>query len=290
MRRSSRAIAGLLAIILALGCGDDEGPAPDPDFTLEDLVGTWDAALFKYTSRTNSAVSYDVIEAGGLASMTVASDGGFSVVVLAPGEALDVISGSLTVEDGVIVAHDSGEDETLSFEAGFVGTTLSMRTPDAEFDFIGSGNEEPAILEIAWDPTEGTSVGELAGTWEGTKLLFISSPGATDTVDVLAEGGALALTIGDDGSYSLGIALPDELPALETGTLLIDGSRLILISDSPLIDPVVFVFSRIGNTLFLDGDGEYDFDDDGEDDPADIEAELERLVASPSAEEIPVVR
>ena len=290
MKRSSRSVAGLLAIILAMGCGDDEGPGPNPDFTLDDIVGTWDAASFKYTSRTNSAVSFDVIEAGGVASMTVGSDGGLSVVVLAPGEALDVISGSLTVENGTIVVHDSDENESLSFQAGFVGETLTMRTPDAEFDFIGSGNEEPAILEIAWEPTEGTSVGQLVGTWEGTKLLFISTPSQTDTVDVLADGGSLALTIEDDGSYSLGIALPDELPAVETGTLFIDGSRLILIGNSPMDDPAVFDFSRIADMLFLNGDGEYDFDDDGEDDPARIEAELERLVALPSAGETPVAR
>ncbi len=290
MKRSSRSVAGLLAIILAMGCGDDEGPGPDPDFTLDDIVGTWDAALFKYTSRTNSAVSFDVIEAGGVASMTVGSDGGFSVVALAPGEALDVISGSLTVENGTIVVHDSDENESLSFQVGFVGETLTMRTPDAEFDFIGSGNEEPAILEIVWEPTGGTSVGQLVGTWEGTKLLFISTPSQTDTVDVLADGGSLALTIEDDGSYSLGIALPDELPAVETGTLFIDGSRLILIGDSPMDDPAVFDFSRIADMLFLDGDGEYDFDDDGEDDPARIEAELERLVVLPSAGETPVAR
>ena len=60
MKRSSRSVAGLLAIILAMGCGDDEGPGPDPDFTLDDIVGTWDAALFKYTSRTNPAVSSPV--------------------------------------------------------------------------------------------------------------------------------------------------------------------------------------------------------------------------------------
>ena len=290
MKRSSRSVAGLLAIILAMGCGDDEGSGPNTDFTLEDIVGTWDAALFKYTSRTNPAVSFDIIEAGGVASMTVGSDGGFSVVVLAPGEALDVISGSLTVENGTIVLHDSDENESLSFQAGFVGETLSMRTPEAEFDFIGSGNEEPAMLEIVWEPTEGASVGELVGTWEGTKLLFISTPRETDTVDVLADGGSLALTIEDDGSYSLGIALPDMLPALETGTLFIDGNRLILIGDSPMDDPAVFDFSRIADMLFLDGDGEYDFDDDGEDDSALIEAELERLVASPSAGEAPVAR
>jgi hypothetical protein len=290
MRRSSRAIAGLLAIILALGCGDDEGAAPDPDFVLEDLVGTWDAAAFKYTSRTNTAVSYDIVEAGGLASMTVGSDGEFSVVVLAPGDALDVISGSLTVEDGIIVAHDSEENETLSFEGGFVGTTLSMRTPDAEFDFIGNGNEEPAILEMAWEPTEGASVGELAGSWDGTKFLFISAPSETDTVDVLADGGALGLTIEDDGSYLLGMALPDKLPAVEMGTLLIDGSRLIFINDSPFADPAVFNFSRIADTLFLGGEGDYDFDDDGDDDPADIDAELERQAASASAEAEPAAR
>ena len=276
MKRSSKFIAGLLAIVLTAGCGNDEGSGPNTDFTLDDIVGTWNATLFKYTSRANPDVSFDIVAAGGVASMTVGSDGGFSVVLVIPGETVDIIEGSLVVGDGTIVTHDVGESETLTFQAAITGETLAMMTNHATFDFVGNGNEVLATLEIAWEPTAGPSVADLEGTWDGTRFLFISMPSEADSVDVLGDGGRLTLIIDDDGSYALAVAQPDELPALENGTVFIDEGRLILISDSPMDDPMVFDFELVADTLFLEGNSEYDFDDDGTDDPARIEAELER--------------
>jgi len=276
MNRSRIIVPGLLAILLSLGCGDDEGSGPDSSLALEDITGTWNATLFKYTSRANPSISFDVIAAGGVASMTVGSDGGYSVVIVVPGEPVDVLGGSLTVTEGTIVVHDESEDETLTFQAALTGESLAMLTDYATFDFVGNGNEVLATLEAEWDRTEETSVADLEGTWEGVEVLFISLPDEADTVDVIPDGGSLTLIIDDDGRYGLALSLPGDLPALENGTVFIDEGRLILIGDSPLSDTLIFIFELTGNTLILSGNGEYDFDGDGNDDPAAIEAELQR--------------
>jgi hypothetical protein len=279
MKRSRVFIGGLLAVVLAAGCGSDDGSAPNGDLTLEGLVGTWNATLFKYTSRTNPNLSVDAIAAGGVASMSVGSEGDYSVVVVIPGDPVNVIKGSLVVTDGTIVVHDAREDETLTFQATITGLALAMLTNHATFDFVGAGNEELATLEIVWEPASGTSMADLEGTWEGAELLFISQPDEADTVDVISDGGSLTLIIDDDGSYGLAMTLPEDLPALENGTVFIDEARLILIGDSPLSDVMVFNFELAADTLFLDGNSEYDFDDDGTDEPALIEAELQRQSA-----------
>jgi hypothetical protein len=275
VKRSNNFIVGLLTVVLVAGCGTDEGSNPSADLELEDMVGTWDATFFKYTSRTNPNVSVDVLAAGGVASMTVAPDGGFSVVVVNPGQPVDVISGSLDVVDGEILVHDAGANETLTFQASLTGGQLAMITNQATYDFVGNGDEVLAILETEWEPTSGTSMADLAGTWAATELLFISQPDEADTVDVIQEGGSLTFETDDDGSYGFSLALPGDLPALEFGTVFIDEGRLILIPDSPE-DPIIFNFELVIDTLLLEGTGEYDFDENGTADSAIVEAELQR--------------
>ncbi|MEE9132297.1 MAG: hypothetical protein V3U13_01935 [Gemmatimonadota bacterium] len=270
-------LAGFSAVVLAAGCGGDGGTGLNADFTLPDIAGTWEASEFKFTSKSNTAVSVDIVALGGDATLTVAGDGSYSLVSLVPGRAIDVVKGELSVEDGTIVVSESGgAGNRMVFQAGLSDNTLTMATGDAEFDFINNGNEEPANLQIVWKRATGTTVADLEGTWEASVFRFISLPVRADTVDVIADGGSLTVMISDDASYSVGIAEPDELPLLATGTVLIDEGRLILIGGLGPDGPQVFNFELAGDTLSLEGEGEFDFDADGVDDPAIVEAVLER--------------
>jgi hypothetical protein len=270
-------LVGFSAVVLAAGCGGDDGTGLNADFTLADIAGTWEASEFKFTSKSNTAVSVDIVALGGDATLTVAGGGTYSLVSLVPGRAIDVVKGELSVEGGTIaVSESSGAGNRMAFQAGLSDNTLTMATGDAEFDFINNGNEEPANLQIVWNRATGTTVADLEGTWEASVFRFVSLPVRADTVDVIADGGRLTVMISDDASYSVGIAEPDELPLLETGTALIDEGRLILIGGLAPDEPQVFNFELAGDTLSLEGEGEFDFDADGVDDPAIVEAVLER--------------
>ncbi|MDH4043700.1 MAG: lipocalin family protein [Gemmatimonadota bacterium] len=107
---------------------------------------------------------------------------------------------------------------------------------------------------------------DIAGTWNATSFVFTSVADPTESVDVLDFGVTLSMTFEAGGAVTLRITEGGSTET-ETGTYTIDGSTFSITTSG---DTSTGTISKSGNTLTLriDTGVEYDFDDDGTDDPA----------------------
>jgi len=258
---------------LMVGCNDD-GISPE-DLTLADLVGGWSADEFEFTSQSNPAESVDFITLGGEVTLSVADNGRYTIVMLPPQDTPDVSKGSVDVDGGfLLVTDDETPGDTVTFTLILSGNTLTIETGELEFDF-GAG-DEPADLHAVFSVPVGTTAVDLEGTWEATDWRYISEPAGADTIDVIADGGSLTMTVAGDATYSADVTIPGELPITETGVVMIVDDVMLLIDDIVPDDPMVFTFVLSAGTISLEGEGQIDFDDppDGIDEDATIEIVL----------------
>ena len=114
-------------------------------------------------------------------------------------------------------------------------------------------------------------INELAGNWEATSAIF-NSDNDNESVDIIADGGSLSLTVQSTGSFTMTINPVDRQAYTESGEMfweLYEGEYYFAIAwDSYPND-----WSSYGATLnngsnfFMNGGpstGEYDFNNDGD--------------------------
>jgi hypothetical protein len=117
-------------------------------------------------------------------------------------------------------------------------------------------------------------VDDLIGTWNATEFVFANFEDPVTDFDVIAMGGDLSIVIRADGTYTLTLSMPFAEPEVIEGDWVLDGSVLTLDEG---VDPVAFDIALDGNTLTLHTeDAEFDFDEDGTDDPAQVDVTLVR--------------
>ena len=94
---------------------------------------------------------------------------------------------------------------------------------------------------------------------------------------MLAAGGSMTIVFRSDGTFTSTILDPNEtVPDVDTGTYEVVGSALT-IAESGQGSPTLFQAVRDGSTLTLtSSDEDYDWDDDGTDDPANMRIVLNR--------------
>ena len=111
---------------------------------------------------------------------------------------------------------------------------------------------------------------ELAGTWNAIEYRLTNPANTAQSVELIAAGGSLTLVIRADSTYTATIQEPGGAPDTQSGTVEIRGDTLT-ISESGQGSPTPFMARRSGDTLTMTtSDEEYDFDQDGTDDPADL--------------------
>lgn len=150
----------LLFAFLILSCSsDDEDVQADqgPDFAISELAGTWNATSMTFSFSGQGAIPepsfYDLIAEGGSATLTVQSNGRFTLTVMPMGEPAESFGGLMYFEDGEFFAIQFDEDppnDPTYFGATLSGNTFSLNGgPDtAEWDFDGDGNDEPASVSL----------------------------------------------------------------------------------------------------------------------------------------------
>jgi len=139
------------------------------------------------------------------------------------------------------------------------------------------------------DPTGPPSVlDRLAGTWTGEAFTVTSNADAAQVLDLVALGGTLTLAIGPSGSFSGSALLPGGLfgaPGLITiplsGVIRIVDATTLRIDFVPEVLPVFTAFTTTfvldEHTLTLqDGGSSWDFDEDGENEPATLSGRFRR--------------
>jgi len=114
------------------------------------------------------------------------------------------------------------------------------------------------------------------GDWTATAFVLTSSVSELVSIDLVQLGGTFDLNIQPSGSYTA-ILIYAGLGQTEMGTISATSNTVTLNREFPSRENEVSAYQFIGDTvLILDGDTEFDFDFDGQEDPALAHFELLR--------------
>ncbi len=118
------------------------------------------------------------------------------------------------------------------------------------------------------------TLADMIGSWIATKFEFKSKADGNLKVDIISKGGTFTLTISADNQVILVAMFPGQAPETDMGTISVEGDSLFLDLED---DDIKAAYTLFGNTLQLSvGDAEYDFNEDGTDEPATVEILLNR--------------
>ncbi len=133
----------MVSLLTLAACGSDNGPSAS------DLVGTWSATSFVFTSTADPGTSVDPIAGGATLTVVFTSGGGYTTTTTVPGSPDDVSTGTYAVSGSTITLTESGSSPTtLSGTFSLNGSTLTLHiTSGIEFDF-GSGEEAATVNGI----------------------------------------------------------------------------------------------------------------------------------------------
>ena len=146
-----------LLFLLCISCSSEDEEEvtislDGPVLSVSDFSGNWTAtgAIFE---DFDGSQRLNLVQEGGSASLSVQSNGRFSINLDVPGQGTEVISGELGFNEGewgdrLIVIFDGEPKEdyevyNISLENGIL--YLSGVTT---FDFTGGGTEEPAVIDL----------------------------------------------------------------------------------------------------------------------------------------------
>ena len=123
----------------------------------------------------------------------------------------------------------------------------------------------------------GVTIASLAGTWNATLASWVPTAGGQE-FELIAAGGSGVLVIESSGRFTFTTVDPDDETDVSTGTFAFDSEDedfLIVRNDGEVEEDELF-FILTGNTMRLIGEDEFDFDDDGVDEPATLTLEFTR--------------
>ena len=139
------AILVFLSINIACNKDKDEYPLDGPNLSMNDISGNWKATTANYSYDT---LFFDVIAAGGSATLVIQTNGRFTFTLILPDEPDNVSSGQLGFdEEWLAISFDDDPEEYEYFYIELSNGILTLRGP-AEFDFEGDGTEEPASVDL----------------------------------------------------------------------------------------------------------------------------------------------
>lgn len=133
--------------------------------------------------------------------------------------------------------------------------------------------------EVMSDTGPDFSISELAGTWNATSLTFSFSGSGTvpdpSSYDVVADGGSASMVVQSSGRFTLTVTPNGEPSESFGGRMYFEDGEFFAIQfdDDPPDDPTYFGAALSGNTFTLNGGpdtAEWDFDGDGNDEPASV--------------------
>ena len=132
------------------------------------------------------------------------------------------------------------------------------------------GSEDPLVSGN--DP----AIEPFLGDWEATELVVVNDANASDSVDVLEEGGIFTINVQPSGTYTATLSFLGA-PFVEIGQLSVFESTLILQPTQPPGPSATSTFEFDGpDNLTLDGPLDFDFNGDGTPEPGQGHIELVR--------------
>lgn len=116
----------------------------------------------------------------------------------------------------------------------------------------------------------------LLGTWNATSAVFTNKANPSQSVDVVRQLNAvITLDIRGDGRVTLTLIAFGQVQA-QSGSVRVEGNTLVLKSDDPTRPEERFAYQLHGNTLTLQGESQWDFNQSGVPLPADLRLVLVR--------------
>lgn len=146
----------LIALIsLNFSCdSDDEENAltKEGPFPISELSGTWEATKAQFSVNT---VSVDVVEDGGAVSMSVQSNGRFTLTIDPVDQDAYTVSGEMFWEEWqqtyyFAIAWDDDPGDWDTYGHTYDGTTLTINggAGSGEYDFNNDGDFEPCSVHF----------------------------------------------------------------------------------------------------------------------------------------------
>ena len=142
---------------------------------------------------------------------------------------------------------------------------------------LGSCNSEEDGPDCSLQGTK-LSMSDISGSWTATSATFFTISDPIETVDVVAEGGTVTLSIQSNGSFTLTIVESGGPSDVSSGDFCFDEDLLVVRFDGDAADDWEYYRVQLtgGNNLSIGGPAEFDFDGNGTDEPAEIELSLVR--------------
>ena len=111
------------------------------------------------------------------------------------------------------------------------------------------------------------SPSDFVGDWLASSYVVTNIANTSQSQDLIPLGMTLSITFTETG-YSGTADFPGEATETFSGTYTIDGNQLTL-NETGQVETDTMTYALSGNTMTLSGlDEQYDFDDDGQEDPA----------------------
>ncbi|MBQ0734718.1 hypothetical protein [Aquimarina celericrescens] len=146
----------LLSVLLAfISCGsddDDEISLVGANISISDISGSWTATsvLIGNLTPDSQPLSVDVIDEGGSVTLTVQSNGRYTLTIKRPTRADDVFTGPLGFEgEWLVIGYDSDPEEYNYWfiELSTNGNNLTLRG-ESTYDFNEDDVEDPASYNL----------------------------------------------------------------------------------------------------------------------------------------------
>ncbi len=259
-------------------------PEDSGDLDLSDLAGSFKATHFVWSDPAGIHESIDLVAHGGFFTLKMTAAGATTVVMAFPGEGgAQVLSGTSTLTSGgdSLFTDFPGTEGDATVGLQVVGTAITLTRSDATYNF-GGDTELPALVTITLEPISELSLSTLAGYYSFTSMVLTNPENPGQTYLTGSDDIALTMQIEADGSYTMvNLFRPDEDDItgveIETATLTVIGNILVMDFTGEDEDTVVQV-TVDGSTIELKSVGEsYDWDQDGDKDPAVAEITLEAI-------------
>jgi hypothetical protein len=127
------------------------------------------------------------------------------------------------------------------------------------------------------EPENGDSnfPAELVGDWRATQFIMTNKANPTEQADLIQFGISYSLAIQSNGNYTSTLAIPGEGSMIESGSSSVQGDQITV--DPSNDDSYTKTYAISGNTLtVIDDDSEFDFDDDGIEESANLTIVLQK--------------
>lgn len=127
------------------------------------------------------------------------------------------------------------------------------------------------------DDTTGPVNNDLVGTWDATAIQLTSVADPGTVVELVSQGASGRLVLEADGGFGLSVGVPGGPTEFGNGDWGVTDVLTLTFGDGDIEGTWQFDVDLNGDSLRLTGaDVEWDFDDDGTDDPARLDLTLTR--------------